>query len=222
MTVPPAEDDRRPLRLVLASASPARLSVLRGAGVEPIVQVSGVDEDALAEDLGPSASPETVVTELARAKAAAVAETLTDSTDDLVIVGCDSMLSIGGELHGKPHSVEVARERWQSMAGNSGELLTGHAVLRVTAGVVVAQAAAHSSTVVHFATPSSVDLEAYLASGEPLLVAGAFTLDGLGGWFVDRIEGDPSSVIGIGLPLVRTLLNRVGTSLAELWGRASS
>ena len=89
-------------------------------------------------------------------------------------------------------------------------------------GVVVAQAAAHSSTTVHFATPSSVDLEAYLASGEPLSVAGAFTLDGLGGWFVDRIEGDPSSVIGIGLPLTRTLLTRVGTSLAELWGRAAS
>ncbi|WP_259467956.1 nucleoside triphosphate pyrophosphatase [Rhodococcus sp. SBT000017] len=210
------------VRLVLASASPARLSVLRGAGVEPIVRVSGVDEDALTAALGPSVTSETVVTELARAKAAAVAETFADSTDDLVIVGCDSMLAIGGELHGKPHSVEVARERWQSMAGNSGELLTGHAVLRVTDGVVVAQAAAHSTTVVHFATPSSVDLEAYLDSGEPLSVAGAFTLDGLGGWFVDRIEGDPSSVIGIGLPLVRTLLTRVGTSLAALWDGTAS
>lgn len=217
-----AENVTGSIRLVLASASPARLSVLRGAGVEPIVRVSGVDEDALTEALGPSASPETVVTELARAKAAAVAETFSESTHDLVIVGCDSMLSIGGRLHGKPHSVDVARERWQSMAGSSGELLTGHAVLRVTGGVVVAQAAAHSSTTVHFATPSSVDLEAYLASGEPLSVAGAFTLDGLGGWFVDRIEGDPSSVIGIGLPLTRTLLTRVGTSLAELWGRAAS
>lgn len=210
------------MRLVLASASPARLSVLRGAGVEPMVRVSGVDEDALTASLGPSAAPETVVTELARAKASAVAETFADTTSDLVIVGCDSMLSIGGELHGKPHSVEVARQRWQTMAGASGVLLTGHAVLRVTDGVVVAQAAAHSSTVVHFATPSSADLEAYLGSGEPLLVAGAFTLDGLGGWFVDRIEGDPSSVIGIGLPLVRTLLTRVGTSLAELWGAPDS
>ena len=217
MTVQSSYAANGPVRLVLASASPARLSVLRGAGVEPIVRVSGVDEDALSAALGPSALPETVVTELARAKAAAVADTFSASADDLVIVGCDSMLSIGGELHGKPHSVEVARERWQSMAGNSGELLTGHAVLRVTEGEVVAQAAAHSSTVVHFATPSSVDIEAYLASGEPLLVAGAFTLDGLGGWFVDRIEGDPSSVIGIGLPLVRTLLTRLGTSLAALW-----
>lgn len=222
MTVPHTEGARGAVRLVLASASPARLSVLRGAGVEPIVRVSGVDEDALTAALGPSASPETVVTELARAKAAAVSETFTDTPSDLVIVGCDSMLSIGGELHGKPHSVDVARERWQSMAGSSGVLLTGHSVLRLSDGVVVAQAAAHSSTVVHFATPSSVDLEAYLASGEPLSVAGAFTLDGLGGWFVDRIEGDPSSVIGIGLPLVRTLLNRVGTSLAELWSPTSS
>ncbi|MGV8875100.1 MAG: Maf family protein [Rhodococcus sp. (in: high G+C Gram-positive bacteria)] len=220
--MPPLAEEKVSTRLVLASASPARLSVLRGAGVEPIVRVSGVDEDALTTALGPSADPETVVTELARAKAAAVAETFADSASDLVIVGCDSMLSIGGELHGKPHSVEVARERWQTMAGNSGVLLTGHAVLRVTDGVVVAQAAAHSSTVVHFAMPSSVDLEAYLTSGEPLLVAGAFTLDGLGGWFVERIEGDPSSVIGIGLPLVRTLLTRVGTSLAELWGRPTS
>ncbi|WP_256991065.1 Maf family protein [Rhodococcus sp. 06-235-1A] len=220
--MPHTEGARGAVRLVLASASPARLSVLRGAGVEPIVRVSGVDEDALTAALGPSASPETVVTELARAKAAAVSETFTDTPSDLVIVGCDSMLSIGGELHGKPHSVDVARERWQSMAGSSGVLLTGHSVLRLSDGVVVAQAAAHSSTVVHFATPSSVDLEAYLASGEPLSVAGAFTLDGLGGWFVDRIEGDPSSVIGIGLPLVRTLLNRVGTSLAELWSPTSS
>ncbi|WP_415974264.1 Maf family protein [Rhodococcus sp. 077-4] len=220
--MPSSEAATGPVRLVLASASPARLSVLRGAGVEPIVRVSGVDEDALTSALGPSASPETVVTELARAKAAAVAETFSGSADDLVIVGCDSMLSIGGELHGKPHSVDVARERWQSMAGNSGELLTGHAVLRVTGGLVVAQAAAHSSTTVHFATPSTADLEAYLASGEPLLVAGAFTLDGLGGWFVDRIEGDPSSVVGIGLPLVRTLLTRVGTSLAALWDQTPS
>lgn len=217
MTVPPVTTRADSVRLVLASASPARLGVLRSAGVEPIVRVSGVDEDAVTAELGPSASAAIVVTELARAKAAAVAETFADSSADLVIVGCDSMLSIAGELHGKPHTVEVARERWRTMAGSTGALLTGHAVLRVTAGVVVAQAAAHSSTTIRFATPSAVDLDAYLASGEPLQVAGAFTLDGLGGWFVDSIEGDPSSVIGIGLPLVRTLLERVGTSLAALW-----
>lgn len=204
-------------RMVLASASPARLSVLRSAGIEPLVRVSGVDEDALTAALGPATPSDVVVTELASAKAESVAAEFVDQHGDLVVIGCDSMLSIGGELHGKPHTVELARERWRSMAGNSGVLLTGHAVLRMTDGAVVGRAKAHSATVVHFARPSAVDLEAYLASGEPLSVAGAFTLDGLGGWFVDRIEGDPSSVIGLGLPLVRVLLDRVGTSLAALW-----
>lgn len=199
---------------VLASASPARLGVLRNAGIEPVVRVSGVDEDALTAGLGENPDPEKVVVTLARAKAEAVL----GEFDDAVVVGCDSMLSIGGELQGKPHTVDVARRRWATMAGSSGDLLTGHAVVRVRDGHAVAVAAACSSTTVHFAEPSATDLEAYLASGEPLAVAGAFTLDGLGGWFVDRIEGDPSSVIGIGLPLVRQLLTEVGTSLAELWG----
>lgn len=204
------------IRLVLASASPARLAVLRAAGIEPIVRVSGVDEDALTAELGPGASDSAVVTMLASAKAAAVAAAIED-VDDAVVVGCDSMLSIGGELQGKPHTVAVARERWRSMAGRSGVLLTGHAVLRTAGGRVVAESSAHSSTVVHFADPSTEDIEAYLATEEPLSVAGAFTLDGLGGWFVERIEGDPSSVIGIGLPLVRRLLIDVGTSVSSLW-----
>ncbi|WP_072807489.1 Maf family protein [Rhodococcoides yunnanense] len=198
---------------VLASASPARLGVLRNAGVEPVVRVSGVDEDALTAELGDNPDPEEVVVTLARAKAEAVL----GEFDDAVVVGCDSMLSIGGLLHGKPHTVDVARRRWAAMAGRSGDLLTGHAVVRVRGGEVVATAAECSSTTIHFAEPRPVDLEAYLASGEPLSVAGAFTLDGLGGWFIDRIEGDPSSVIGIGLPLVRRLLTDVGTSLAEIW-----
>lgn len=182
-----------------------------------MVRVSGVDEDALTAALGDSPTPEEVVVALARAKAEAVLAEF----DDAVVVGCDSMLAIGGELQGKPHTVELARERWAGMAGNSGELLTGHAVIRVVRGRSVAVAAATSTTTVHFANPSAEDLEAYLASGEPLEVAGAFTLDGLGGWLVDRIEGDPSSVIGIGLPLVRRLLTEVGTSLAELWAPVS-
>lgn len=201
------------ITFVLASASPARLGVLRAAGVEPVVRVSGVDEDALTAELGPSADSESVVMALARAKAVAVS----GEFDDAVVVGCDSMLSIDGELQGKPHTVEVARRRWEVMAGRSGELLTGHAVVRVRAGCVVDTQIACSTTTVHFAEPSRADLEAYLASGEPLEVAGAFTLDGLGGWFVDRIEGDPSSVIGIGLPLVRRLLNEGGVSMAQLW-----
>ncbi|QYB03609.1 septum formation inhibitor Maf [Rhodococcus sp. USK10] len=203
---------------VLASASPARLAVLRSAGVEPVVRVSGVDEDALIAALGADAAPEHVVTELARAKAKDVLPVLArDGISDAVIVGCDSMLLIDGALQGKPGSVDVARERWSSMAGRSATLLTGHSVLRIAEGAVVGDAHDHSATVVHFASPPDADLEAYLATGEPLQVAGAFTLDSLGGWFVDRIEGDPSSVIGIGLPLVRRLLADVGVGIAELW-----
>lgn len=218
-------------RLVLASASPARLAVLRSAGVEPVVRVSGVDEDALLEQLGPGgarADPATIVIELARAKARFVAGELAaglegvcwlDGADatDCVIVGCDSMLHINGQLQGKPLTPEVTRERWATMMGRSGDLLTGHCVLRLREGAIVAEAMDCSTTTVHFGDPSVDDLEAYLASGEPLQVAGAFTLDGLGGWFVDRIDGDPSSVIGIGLPLVRRLLEQVGVSVAGLW-----
>lgn len=189
------------------------MSVLRSAGVEPIVRVSGVDEDALTRQLGPDPEPEAVVLALARAKADAVL----GEFEDAVVVGCDSMLSIGGRLQGKPHTVPAARERWTEMAGTAGNLLTGHAVVRVHGGAVVSSASGCSTTTVHFAEPTTADLEAYLASGEPLEVAGAFTLDGLGGWFVERIEGDPSSVIGIGLPLVRRLLGEVGVTMSDLW-----
>ncbi|WP_072687959.1 Maf family protein [Rhodococcus marinonascens] len=203
---------------VLASASPARLAVLRSAGVEPIVRVSGVDEDAIIAALGTDAAPENVVTELARAKAEDVLPVLVrDEISDAVVVGCDSMLLIDGSLQGKPGSVDVARDRWFSMAGRSATLLTGHSVLRVVNDSVVADAHDQSATVVHFANPTNTDLEAYLATGEPLQVAGAFTLDSLGGWFIDRIEGDPSSVIGIGLPLLRILLAQVGVGIADLW-----
>lgn len=210
-------------RLVLASASPARLSVLRGAGVEPLVQVSEVDENAIIAELGPDAPPEVVVTTLARAKATDVLRTLTAEDhapaghDDLVVIGCDSMLLFDGKLQGKPGTVDAARARWKRMAGHSAELLTGHSVLRARGGQIVAQADDHSGTTVRFGTPSDADLEAYLATGESLQVAGAFTLDGLGGWFIDGIEGDPSSVIGIGLPLVRRLLADTGVSVADLW-----
>lgn len=205
-------------QLVLASASPARLAVLRAAGVSPLVRVSGVDEDKIADNLGPDAAPEKVVTVLAEAKAAEIVPGLAaDNLTDVVVVGCDSMLLIDGQLQGKPGSVDIARKRWAAMAGRSATLLTGHCVLRVSDGRIVRMASDHSATVVHFAQPSTEDLEAYLATGEPLQVAGAFTLDSLGGWFVERIEGDPSSVIGIGLPLVRTLLERVGVSVSDLW-----
>ncbi|MGW4368719.1 Maf family protein [Nocardia takedensis] len=204
---------------VLASASPARRAVLRSAGIEPVVRISDVDEDAVAAALPPGTPPRGVVTELAAAKAASIAATdLGEIGVDCVIVGCDSMLLVDDELQGKPHTPEVARARWATMAGRSAELITGHCVLRVREGRVVGTATDCSATTVHFAKPEPDELEAYIASGEPLQVAGAFTLDGRGGWFVERIEGDPSSVIGIGLPLLRRLLGDVGLGIAQLWG----
>ncbi|WP_433713704.1 Maf family protein [Nocardia sp. CA-084685] len=209
-------------RLVLASASPARRAVLRSAGIEPAVQISDVDEDAVAAALPPGTAPEVVVVELARAKARSVAATIPDLGADCVVVGCDSMLLVDGELQGKPHTPEVARARWAEMAGRSADLITGHCVLRMRDGEIVAEAVDCSRTTVHFAKPEREELDAYIATGEPLQVAGAFTLDGMGGWFVDRIDGDPSSVIGIGLPLLRRLLGDVGIGIAQLWRHSPS
>ncbi|WP_329789039.1 nucleoside triphosphate pyrophosphatase [Lentzea sp. DG1S-22] len=199
------------MRLILASQSPARLSVLRSAGVEPVVRVSGVDEDALVASLDDPTPEETVVA-LSAAKAEAV-----EHDDECVVVGCDSMLLFAGELVGKPGTAEVARERWRRVAGKSGVLITGHTVLRVSGGVVVDRASAAESTTVRFGTPTDEELEAYLATGEPLHVAGGFTIDGLGGWFIDGIEGDHTSVIGISLPLTRRLLGRLGVPVSTLW-----
>ncbi|WP_199434003.1 Maf family protein [Qaidamihabitans albus] len=204
------------MRFVLASASPARLAVLRAAGIDASVMVSGVDEDAVAATLT-DPGPAELVTALASAKAAAVAETVAGGESDSVVVGCDSMLSIGGEMVGKPGTAEVARKRWAAMAGGSGDLLTGHAVTRVEGGRRVREATGTQSTRVRFVAPDPDELEAYLGTGEPLQVAGAFTLDGLGGWFVEGIDGDPSSVIGISLPLTRRLLAEVGVRVVDLW-----
>lgn len=204
------------MQLVLASQSPARLAVLRAAGVEPLVRVSGVDEDAIVAAL-PDATPEAVVAALAEAKARAVATT--DVPPDAVIVGCDSMLAHNGELVGKPGTPELARERWAGMAGGTGELLTGHAVLRLTNGRITGRAVGTETTTIRWGKPTDAELDAYLATREPLAVAGAFTLDGYGGWFVDGIDGDPSSVIGISLPLTRRLLAEFGVSVVDLWNR---
>ncbi|MFX0580342.1 Maf family protein [Nocardia nepalensis] len=207
-------------RLVLASASPARRAVLRSAGIEPVVRISDVDEDAVAAALPPGTAPDVVVIELARAKARSVATTIPDFAADCVVVGCDSMLLIDGALQGKPQTPEVARSRWAEMAGRSADLITGHCVLRLQDGAITAESVDCSSTTVHFAKPEPEELDAYIATGEPLQVAGAFTLDGMGGWFVDRIDGDPSSVIGIGLPLLRRLLGDVGVGIAQLWSHS--
>jgi septum formation protein len=208
-------------RMVLGSASPGRLKVLRQAGIDPLVVVSGVDEDLIAERLGPDAPPGEVVSALARAKAEQVAGAL-DSLDstvatDCVVIGCDSMLHIDGRLCGKPSTVADARRQWQSMAGRAGQLYTGHCLIALLDHEIVHTGTETSITTVHFGTPSPDDLEAYLASGESLRVAGGFTLDGLGGWFIDGVDGDPSAVVGIGLPLTRALLRGAGLSIAALW-----
>jgi septum formation protein len=201
------------VQLVLASQSPARLMVLRAAGIEPVVQVSGVDEDAITAALPEDAPHEHVVVTLAEAKAREVAPAHADA----VVVGCDSMLSHNGELVGKPGTPERARERWKRMAGSEGRLMTGHAVLRVRDGVVEAVATGTIATTIRFGSPTEDEVEAFIGTGEPLSVAGGFTLDGFGGWFVDGIDGDPSSVIGISLPLTRALLAEVGVRVIDLW-----
>ena len=208
------------MRFVLASQSPARLAVLRAAGIEPSVVVSGVDEDAVAAALT-DPSREELVTALALAKAEAVLTEVARTHSNAVVVGCDSMLSFNGEMLGKPGDAENARKRWAQMAGGTGDLLTGHAVLLVEAGEKVRQSVGTQTTRVRFGSPSPEEIDAYVGTGEPLQVAGAFTLDGLGGWFVEGIDGDPSSVIGISLPLTRRLLAEVGVSITDLWSPIS-
>lgn len=205
-------------QLVLGSASPGRLKVLRQAGIDPLVVVSGVDEDAVIAALGSNTSPGDVVRILAQAKTDQVAAILDRTVAaDCVVIGCDSMLFIDGRLVGKPASADAARNQWRSMSGRSGQLYTGHCLLRLLDGNASQRASESAATTVHFVTPAAADLEAYIHSGEPLAVAGGFTLDGLGGWFVARIDGDPSNVIGLSLPLTGALLQRVGLSVAELW-----
>lgn len=204
-------------RLVLGSASPGRLQVLRQAGVEPLVVVSGTDEDAViaAHDGAP---PAQVVAALAAAKADAVAAVLPpDIAVNCVVIGCDSMLFIDGQLRGKPDSAAAARDAWRTMAGRAGQLYTGHCLIRLQHGEITDQVRESAVTTVYFGTPSDTELAAYLDSGEPLAVAGGFTLDGLGGWFVDRIDGAPSNVIGLSLPLLRCMLGAAGLSIAEVW-----
>ncbi|MEW1581726.1 nucleoside triphosphate pyrophosphatase [Streptomyces microflavus] len=194
-------------RLVLASASPARLGLLRQAGFAPEVIVSGVDEDALT-----APTPGELALVLARAKAAAVAER--PEAAGALVIGCDSVLELDGEALGKPADAEEATARWKAMRGRSGILQTGHSVIDTASG---RHASATASTVVRFGEPSDAEVAAYVASEEPLHVAGAFTLDGRSAPFVDSIEGDHGNVIGLSLPLLRRLLGELDISVTELW-----
>lgn len=227
-------------RLVLASASPARLATLRSAGLDPHVIVSAVDEDAAlaaAEAIHGALAPADVALLLARAKAEDVASLLTRArTDDgagrgdtayaggdgsagSLVLGCDSVLELDGEVHGKPRNADEAVGRWQRMRGRSGVLHTGHWLIddrSTDGGGTGGMVGASAATVVHFAELSDAEIDAYVATGEPLRVAGAFTLDGRGAPFVRAIEGDPSNVVGVSLPLLRELLLELGVGWFEL------
>lgn len=204
------------MRLVLASASPARLRTLRAAGLRPQVLVSAVDEDAVAATHGPL-GPARTAGLLAQAKADDVAARIDASGEPTLVVGCDSVLELDGHALGKPVDAADAARRWRAMRGRSGVLHTGHGVRLLDRDRPVRRADAVASTVVTFAEVSDAEVEAYVATGEPLAVAGAFTLDGLGGAFVRGIEGDPHTVVGIGLPLLRDLLNDLGVAWTDLW-----
>jgi len=199
------------LRLVLASASPARLQTLRAAGLEPEVIVSGVDEDGVRAD-----SVAELVRTLARLKAEAVYAEI--GATDTLIIGCDSLLELDGTGHGKPRSAEEAVERWRRMSGRTGVLHTGHHVIW-SRGDQTRSRSEVASTMVQFARLSEPEIAAYVASGEPLAVAGAFTIDGQGGPFVSRIEGDHHNVVGISLPLLRLMLADLGVAWTSLWPR---
>ncbi|WP_291314630.1 Maf family protein [Corynebacterium sp. UBA2622] len=196
------------MRLVLASQSPSRRMLLEQGGVTPVLRPANIDEHSLL-DAHADASPADAVAALARAKAGAVAG---DFPDDIT-VGCDSMLLLDGKLQGKPLTVEATIERWRAQRGRSANLLTGHAVHYHGEWVTGTVA-----TTVRFGEASDADIEAYARSGEPLQCAGAFTLETLGSWFIDSIEGDPTSVIGLSMPFLRRALYSFGLDASAFWG----
>ena len=193
------------MRVVLASASPARLATLRSAGLDPEVEVSGVDEEQMTSN-----DPANLAAALAQMKCRAVDARLQDV--EALVIGCDSMLAFEGEILGKPADAREAVTRWRRMRGKSGVLHTGHCVRRGNFEFVESAA-----TVVHFADVPDDEIDAYVATGEPLQVAGAFTIDGLGGAFIRGIEGDHHTVVGVSLPLLRDLVGDLGVRWTDLW-----
>jgi septum formation protein len=195
----------RAATLVLASGSTARLRILRGAGIDPQVVVSGADESGA--DHLPTAE---LVAVLAERKAVAVAQLRPDA----LVLGCDSMLDLDGTAFGKPATAHEAIELWRQLAGRTGTLYTGHWLIDSATGRHVSGVAA---TAIRFGTPSEAEIAAYAATGEPLSLAGAFSIDGLAAPFVDGVDGDPSNVIGLSLPLLRQLLAKLGIAITDLW-----
>ncbi len=198
------------MHIVLASASPARLAVLRAAGIQPEVIVSGVDEDGYS-----AATTAELVAALASAKATAVA----GSIDFGLVIGCDTLLDLDGQSFGKPASADDAIALWHKLSGKTGTLYTGHCLIDAATGQ---RAEAVAATTVRFGTPTDAEIAAYVATGEPLNMAGGFTIEGLGGWFVDSVDGDHNNVIGISLPLIRLLLADLGVTIPALWSQYSS
>lgn len=197
------------MRIVLASQSPSRASILRGAGVEPVLAPAHVDEEAIEASLS-GAAPADIVAALATAKAEKIAPEYPQD----VVIGGDSMLLLDGALQGKPHTVDATIDRWRAQAGRRAELLTGHCIIQGDKRHVET-----SRTSVFFAGANEHDIAAYAATGEPLECAGAFTLEAIGGWFIDRIEGDPSSVIGLSLPVVRHALYSFDLCVSDFWAK---
>lgn len=214
------------MRLYLASTSPARLQTLRAAGIEPIAIAPGVDEEALVEAReaasGPLDAPE-MVQLLARAKAEAIVGTRPGGAPiDGLILGGDSAFLTGGGIHGKPHRPDVAKTRWLAQNGGHGELWSGHWLIDHRGGSAHAAVGRPDVATVRFAALDEPEIDAYIATGEPLLVAGAFTIDSLGGPFIRRVEGDPSTVVGLSLSTLRDLVRELGVAWPSLWNRGGS
>jgi septum formation protein len=200
------------VRLHLASTSPARLATLRAVGIEPVTFAPGVDEDAAVAAAGPLAAPEMVML-LARLKAEAVASAHPEL--DGLVLGGDSAFELDGVVYGKPHLPDVARERWHAQRGRAGLLHSGHWLIDTRTG---AAAGAPAVARVEFASDiTDAEIDAYIATGEPLEVAGAFTIDARGAAFIERIEGDPHAVVGLSIPLLRTLVRSLGVEWTDLW-----
>jgi septum formation protein len=211
------------MRLYLASTSPARLQTLRAAGIEPIAIAPGVDEAAAVEAAeaasGPLEAPD-MVQLLARLKAEAIVGREHEGEPiDGLILGGDSAFLTGGAIHGKPPLPEVARERWLAQNGSHGDLWSGHWLIDHRGGRADGAVGRADVATVRFAALDEAEIDAYIATGEPLLVAGAFTIDSLGGPFIRRVEGDPSTVVGLSLSTLRDLVRELGADWPSLWNR---